>query len=161
MTVLFVMRHSGYVRNFESTLQMLCERGHVVHLAFQGRTKYDQLDPTHIAQQLANRYPTFTYGEAPIRNDGWGLLGRDIRLGRDYLRYLTPEYRDAPKLRMRALRDAPPWLVRRAERGLLATSIGRAVLSSSLLAMNTAIPTDPAIDRFIGQFKPDVLIVTP
>ena len=161
MTVLFVMRHSGYVRNFESTLRMLCERGHVVHLAFQGRTKYDQLDPTHIAQQLADRYPTFTYGDAPIRHDGWGLLGRDIRLGRDYLRYLTPEYRQAPKLRARALRDAPPWIVRRAEGGLLATSIGRAALSSSLRAMNTAIPTDPAIDRFIGQFTPDVLIVTP
>ena len=161
MRVLFVMRHSGYVRNFESTLRLLCDRGHVVHLAFQGRTKYDQLDPTHIAQQLADRYPTFTYGEAPIRNDGWGLLGRDIRLGRDYLRYLTPEYRQAPKLRARALRDAPPWIVRRAERGLLATSVGRAMLSSSLLAMNTAIPTDPGIDDFIRQYKPDVLIVTP
>jgi len=161
MTVLFVMRHSGYVRNFESTLRMLCERGHVVHLAFQGRTKYDQLDPTHIAQQLADRYPTFTYGEAPIRNDGWGLLGRDIRLGRDYLRYLGPEYRQAPKLRARAMRDAPPWIVQRAERGLLTTIAGRAVLSSSLRAMDTAIPTDPAIDGFIRQSKPDLLIVTP
>jgi len=161
MTVLFVMRHSGYVRNFESTLRMLCERGHVVHLGFQGRTKYDQLDPTHIAQQLADRYPTFTYGEAPIRNDGWGLLGRDLRLGRDYLRYLRPEYRGAPKLRARATRDAPPWVVRRAERGLLATSAGRAVLSSSLLAMNTAIPRDPAIDRFVREFNADLLIVTP
>jgi FkbM family methyltransferase len=161
MTVLFVMRHSGYVRNFESTLRMLCERGHVVHLGFQGRTKYDQLDPTHIAQQLADRYPTFTYGEAPIRNDGWGLLGRDLRLGRDYLRYLRPEYRGAPKLRARATRDAPPWVVRRAERGLLATSAGRAVLSSSLLTMNSAIPRDPAIDRFVRQSKADLLIVTP
>jgi hypothetical protein len=161
MTVLFVMRHSGYVRNFESTLRMLCERGHVVHLGFQGRTKYDQLDPTHIAQQLADRYPTFTYGEAPIRNDGWGLLGRDLRLGRDYLRYLRPEYRGAPKLRARATRDAPPWVVRRAERGLLATSAGRAVLSSSLLTMNSAIPRDPAIDRFVRESKADLLIVTP
>jgi len=161
MRVLFVMRHSGYVRNFESTLRMLCERGHVVHLAFQGGTKYDQLGPTHIAQQLADRYPAFTYGEAPIRNDGWGLLGRDIRLGRDYLRYLTPEYRQAPKLRARALRDAPPWVARRAERGLLATSVGRAVLSSSLRALDAAIPTDAAIDAFIRQAKPDILIVTP
>src|SRR5215510_2897184 len=161
MTVLFVMRHSGYVRNFESTLRMLSERGHVVHLALQGGTKYDQLDPTHIAQQLADRYPAFTYGEAPIRSDGWGLLGRDIRLGRDYLRYLTPEYRQAPKLRARARRDAPPWVARRTERGLLATSVGRAVLSSSLRAMDAAIPTDAAIDAFIRQAKPDILIVTP
>jgi FkbM family methyltransferase len=74
---------------------------------------------------------------------------------------LTPEYRRAPKLRARATRDAPPWVVRRAEHGLFATSVGRAVLSSSLLAMNTAIPRDPVIDRFIRESNADIVIVTP
>ena len=52
MKLLFLMRHSGYVRNFESTLRLLCERGHSVHLAFQGKVKYAQLDPT--AQDFFN-----------------------------------------------------------------------------------------------------------
>ena len=34
MKILFLMRHSGYVWHFESTLRLLCERGHRVHLAF-------------------------------------------------------------------------------------------------------------------------------
>jgi FkbM family methyltransferase len=161
MRALFLMRHSGYVRNFESTLRMLCDRGHAVHVAFQGRTKYDQLDPLHIAQQLADRYPAFSYGDAPLRVDGWGLLGRELRLARDYLRYLRPEYRDAPKLRARATREAPPWALRRTKRGLLATTPGRAVLSSWLRAMDAAIPPNPAIDAFIRHVRPDVLVVTP
>ena len=161
MKVLFVMRHSGYVRNFESTLRMLCERGHAVHLAFQGRTKFTQLDPTQIAQQLADRYPTFSYGQAPLRIDGWGLVGREVRLGRDYLRYFGPEYRDAPKLRKRAMADAPQWVIDRCKGGLLATSAGRAMLSASLRAIDDTIPLDPDVTRFIEQAGPDVLAVTP
>ena len=161
MTVLFVMRHSGYVRNFESTLRMLCDRGHAVHVAFQGRTKYDQLDPTHIAQRLADRYRSFSHGQAPIRVDGWGLLGRELRLGRDYLRYLGPEYRNAPKLRKRAMLDAPQWVMERSKRGLLSTAVGRAALSASLRSMDSAIPLDSEITGFIEQAGPDVLAVTP
>ena len=161
MRALFVMRHSGYVRNFESTLRMLCDRGHTVHVAFQGRTKYEQLDPIHIAQQLADRYPTFSYGEAPLRVDGWGLLGRELRLGRDYLRYLRPEYRDAPKLRMRAMREAPPWIIQRTERGLLANAVGRATLSAAMRTLEAVIPTDSDVDAFIQQARPDLLALTP
>src|ERR1044071_6530805 len=113
--LLFLMRHSGYVRNFESTLRLLCERGHAVHVAFQGQVKYAQLDPTGIAQQLADAYPTFSHGTLPVRSDGWGLLGRELRLGLDYLRYLEPEYDHAPKLRERAGREAPAWLLARGE----------------------------------------------
>ena len=45
MNVLFVMRHSGYVRNFESTLRLLCDRGHSVQLGFQIGTTHWLLDP--------------------------------------------------------------------------------------------------------------------
>ena len=86
MKILFVMRHSGYVRNFESTLRMLCDRGHRVHVAFQGKVKYAALDPIDIAGQLSRQYRNFTHGEIPLRDDGWGLLGREVRLGLDYLR---------------------------------------------------------------------------
>ncbi len=35
MRVLFVMRHGGYVRNFEWVLRLLAERSHQVHLGFE------------------------------------------------------------------------------------------------------------------------------
>jgi len=117
MKILWVMRHSGYVRNFESVLRMLCTRGHRVYLAFQSKTKYEQLDPTDIARQLSEEYPNFSSGDIQLRADGWGLLGREVRLGLDYLRYLRPEYDEAPKLRERARREAPPYVLERAERG--------------------------------------------
>jgi FkbM family methyltransferase len=161
MKLLFLMRHSGYVRNFESTLRLLCDRGHTVHVGFQGKVKYAQLDPTDIAQQLADAHPTFSYGMAPLRVDGWGLLGRELRLGLDYLRYLEGEYDQAPKLRERATREAPAWLLARAERGRLRSTAARAATARWLRAMNRAIPRDPAIDAYLRDQRPDVVAVTP
>jgi FkbM family methyltransferase len=161
MKVLFVMRHSGYVRNFESTLRMLCERGHHVHVAFQGKVKYEQLDPIDIARRLSEQYTNFSSGEIPIRDDGWGLLGREMRLGLDYLRYLRPEYRDAPKLRERARREAPPGVLARAEAGVMGNAVGRAAMSAWLRTVNRAIPRDAAIDHYLRTMAPDVLALTP
>jgi hypothetical protein len=161
MKVLFVMRHSGYVRNFESTLQLLGERGHDVHLAFQGQTKYAQLDPAGIAAQMATASARFTYGDAPTRTDGWGLLGRELRLGVDYLRYLGPEYDRAPKLRERAERAAPPGLPERAKRRPWSGAAGRRAYIAWQRMLNRAIPTDPGIDRFLEAQAPDVIAVTP
>jgi FkbM family methyltransferase len=161
MNLLFVMRHAGYVRNFESTLRMLCDRGHRVHVAFQGKVKYAQLDPIDIAGRLAAQYPSFSCGEAPLREDGWGLLGREVRLGLDYLRYLRPEYRDAPKLRERATREAPRSVLARAERGVTSGALGHAAMRLWLRSVNRAIPRDPDIDAFIRDVRPDVLALTP
>ena len=106
MKILFLMRHSGYVRNFESTLRLLCARGHTVHLSFQTRVRHWLADAADTPQQLAAEYPHFSYGMAPPRDDGWGLLGRQLRLNLDYLRYFGPAYAAAPKLRRRAEQDA-------------------------------------------------------
>src|SRR5687767_10957961 len=129
MKLLFIMRHAGYVRNFESTLRLLCERGHHVHLAFQGVVKYAQLDPADIAGQFAARYPNSSHGQSPSRRDGWGLLGRQLRLGLDYLRYLRPEYDAAPKLRQRAMREAPASVLERTANGFARSPMGRRALA--------------------------------
>jgi hypothetical protein len=161
MRVLWVMRHSGYVRNFESTLRMLCDRGHRVHLAFQGKVKYAQLDPAGIARQLSDQYPGFSFGDATLRRDAWGLVGRELRLGLDYLRYLGPEYRDAPKLRARAAREAPAAVLNRSRRGFTSTTLGRRATAAWLSTLNRAIPPDPEVGAFLEKARPDVLVVTP
>jgi FkbM family methyltransferase len=161
MNVLFVMRHSGYVRNFESTLRLLCERGHRVHVAFQGRTKFAPLDPNDIAAQLDAELDRFSYGDAPRRDDGWGLLGRELRLGLDYLRYLGAEYDRAPKLRERATWTAPAAVLEQTRHGFGATRAGRRLLAARLRLMNDAIPTDPGISDYLQTVRPDVLAVTP
>lgn len=161
MRVLFVMRHSGYVRNFESTLRMLCDRGHRVHVAFQITGRHALLDPVDTPGQLAAQYSTFSHGTIPVRTNGWGALGRELRLDIDYLRYLTPTYRDAHKLRERAARGVSPAVLARTARGIGATAAGRAALAAWLRLMDGAIPRDPDVDAYIAKVRPDVLAVTP
>ncbi|OFW04176.1 MAG: hypothetical protein A3I61_09325 [Acidobacteria bacterium RIFCSPLOWO2_02_FULL_68_18] len=80
MKVLFFMRSTVYVRNFDSALRLLCDRGHHVHIAFRGTSRCLQLDPIGIARQLASEYPSFAERDNEPRDSGWGLLGRDVRL---------------------------------------------------------------------------------
>jgi len=161
MKILFVMRHSGYVRNFESTLRLLCDRGHTVLLAFQIGTTHWLLDASDMTSQLADRYPRFSRDVIPVRDDAWGHVARELRLSLDYLRYLGPEYRNAPKLRERAIRGVPPGVLARTRRGLFSTSPGRAALARTCRGLLRALPTDPYIDAFLEVNRPDVLAVTP
>jgi hypothetical protein len=161
MNILFVMRHSGYVRNFESTLRLLCDRGHSVQLGFQIAGTHWLLDASDVSQQLADQYRRFSRSVIPVREDAWGYAARELRLCLDYLRYLGPEYRDAPKLRERARREVPEQLLRKAERGLLNTAAGRAAAAGWYRWLLRAIPTDPRIDAFLEVNRPDVLAVTP
>jgi FkbM family methyltransferase len=159
--ILFVMRHSGYLRNFESTLRMLCDRGHTVLLGFQIGQTHWLLDAGDAAQGLANVYPHFSRDTIPVRDDAWGFVGRELRLGLDYLRYLGPEYRDAPKLRERATREVPEVLLRRSQAGLFSTRVGRRMTSALLRGLDRTLPTDPRIDAFLEVNRPDVLALTP
>jgi hypothetical protein len=161
LKILWVMRHSGYIRNFESTLRMLCDRGHHVHLAFQIAGTHSLLDATDVAGQLSDQYRRFSRGAIPVRDDAWGLMARELRLSLDYLRYLGPEYRDAPKLRARATREVSEALLNRTQRGLFSTRLGRALLSRWMRLLHRAIPCDVHIDAFLEANRPDVLIVTP
>ena len=161
MNVLFVMRHSGYLRNFESTVRLLCDRGHAVRLAFPVPGHHTVLDPLDVAQELERIYPKFARVTMPSREDAWGYAARDLRIGADYLRYLTPAFRNAPKLVDRARREAPRAIVRRAAHGPLSTRAGRALLLRGVRAVERAVPTDPRIDAFLEANRPDVLVVTP
>ena len=161
MKVLFVMRHSGYLRNFESTLRLLCERGHHVLLGFQIGGTHWLLDAGDVATQLAHQYRRFSRGVIPVRDDAWAHAARELHLSLDYLRYLGPEYNDAPKLRERATRDVPETLMRRAQAWPLNTAAGRAAAARWVRWQLRAIPTDPRIDAFLEVNRPDVLAVTP
>jgi FkbM family methyltransferase len=161
MKVLFVMRHSGYVRNFEWTLRMLCDRGHTVHLAFQIAGTHALLDAGDVANELTKVYPRFTRGSIPTRDDAWGLAARDLRDSLDYLRYLTPRYRDTPKLVARAAREASKSFVRQTEQRPFQTAAGRTALARWLRVQHRAIPTDPRIDAYLEAHAPDLLVLTP
>ncbi len=140
---------------------MLCDRGHAVHLAFQIAGAHHLLDAGDVARQLCAAYPRFSTGEIPVRNDGWGRLARELRSRLDYLRYVTPEYRDAVKLRDRAGRDVSSAFRDAVGSGLFGTRLGRRVIAAVTRALHRAIPDDPAIGDYLRAHQPDVLVVTP
>jgi hypothetical protein len=159
MNVLFLMRNTVYVRNFESTLRLLDKRGHRVHIVAD---EHDFLDSSDHIARLCDECPGISYGPAPERvPNGWSLLGRHLRRGIDYLRYLGPEYRDATKLRERARRTAPPFVQFALRWPMVDSRVGRSLMSRVLRWCDRALPRDPAVDVFVRQHNPDLVLVTP
>jgi hypothetical protein len=99
MKILFLARHFSYLRLFESAITELAERGHTLHLSAD---REESLGGAGLVERLAARYPNVTVGWTPGRQAGaWAELGRKLRLGIDYLRFLDPRYDAAPRLRGR------------------------------------------------------------
>ena len=158
MKILFVMRSTIYVRNFESTLRLLAERGHEVHIV---ASPHWGLDPGNHAGRLAAEYPGIVHEHPPVGPlDGWALLSEELRRGGHYLRYLRPEYRNAPKLRRRSLSYAPPFILR-ATRHAFVPSPVLAVARGLLRLADGALPMNPVVFDFVRGHNPDLLIVTP
>ena len=159
MRILFFMRSTVYVRNFESTLRLLAERGHQVHVIAH---LHHELDPTDLMGRLCRECAGITHSEPAVTLDGeWPEVGFELRRGLDYLRYLEPEYADAPKLRRRAEYKAPPFVITPVAQRLSATSGGRRLLRRLLEAANRAVPVNPAAVRLIAEHRPDLVLVTP
>lgn len=159
MRILFVMRNTIYVRNFESTLRMLAQRGHKVHIVAK---PHRVLNLTNLAGQLAAGCPGVTHGpppEGPI--DGWALLSEQLRRGVDYLRYQRPEYRHASKLRQRARNYAPPFILDATRRPLALSAVGIALIGRALRLADHTLPVNPVVLDYVRGQNPDLLIVTP
>jgi hypothetical protein len=156
LSVLFVLRHSGFVRNFESAIEELASRGHSVHLAFELAR-----EQAEVADRLAERNPAVTVGSAPVRTDRWQHLAFDLRAGVDAIRYRGAAYAAAPKLRERGLRGAPGWLRALTAMAPFSRPAVLALLDAVLRRLLAALPPDPTIKRFLDEQAPEVLLVTP
>ena len=184
--VLFVMLHPGYVRYFESGIRALADAGHAVHVAFE--VTREKLNESEVAARLATLTPLVTCGPAPDRTESvrdflargdrtatrggqpprrldsetaWSSLATTLRLMEDYLRFFDPAFAGAAALRARAEKRLPRLyrpIVRAAAR---AGGGARRALASVLALAERVIPTSPAIDAFLSQQSPDLLLVTP
>jgi hypothetical protein len=151
--VLFVARHFTYFRNFDSVVRLLAERGHRVHLAAE---REESLGGRELVERLAAASPSITVGYIPPRaDDRWFSIATVVRRSLDYLAYSARLYDDAPKIRERAWERTPQMAV------ALSRMPGRPLVSRALHAMDRAIPTDTAIDAFIAEQRPDLVLLTP
>src|SRR5215218_9888457 len=106
MKFLIALRHPGYARYLQSTMRELCERGHEIvvlvgieasetksHATLLNRFS-DELD--QLADELDGRL-TIRPGAEP-RGSRRRNLGGSLRGWLDCLRFLEPEFDEAPKL---------------------------------------------------------------
>jgi hypothetical protein len=158
LRILFVFRHGGYVRNFESLLVELARRGHHVH-ALLGHSRLRWLEgrrpPIEI---IAEAHPNITWS---IADDTGGPLARyasGLRVTLDWLRYLDPMYAHAPRLRAR-VEDRVPRRLRRALLGLGADR--RAIVRRILALLERTLPPPAGLRPAIAGHQPDLVCVTP
>jgi hypothetical protein len=159
LSILFSLVHPGYLRNFDSSIRALSERGHRVQLLFAHHRKAEDVGErcwTNNATKYGIGYhvrsfpPTF-----------WAEWARWIRAVRDYVRYFRPEFRHTTKLRRRAAAGVPPllrWVL--ALPGVGRTLSGR-VFTWVLTRAEAAIPANKAIVGYLRHCKIDLLMVSP
>ncbi len=162
MRVLFVMRHGGYVRNFEWVVRLLKERGHDVILGFErGRAKgmAERIERGRGGFDLPDRLRDevgIEHGLVPTRDDRWRGLAFALRQSVSYLRYLSPAFRDAEKLRERWARGTPSLVVRLGKLAPL-----RAPLERLFRRLERRIPRAQETDDYLRAGGYDALVLTP
>jgi hypothetical protein len=162
MRVLFVMRHGGYVRNFEWVIRLLRERSHDVVLGFErGRAKgmAERIERGRGGFELPDRLRDEAGVEhelVPTRDDRWRGLAFGLRQSVSYLRYLSPAYRDAGKLRDRWARGTPSAVVRLARVAPL-----RAPLERLFRWIERRIPRPREVDDHLRAGGYDAVVLTP
>lgn len=163
MRVLFFMRNfGGYFRQFEPAVRELLRRGHVVHID-RDRTRDDE-HGERWARDIADEYPALTWGKSPAtRTDPWYDLRRNVRLTRDFVHFLRPQYAQTEALVRRARDRAPESVVRLASRNPGPLSGPRRVEGAlaCLRAVEAAMPPSPALLDHIAKRHPDVVLLTP
>lgn len=157
--ILFLARHFSYVRLFESAIAELAERGHVIHLSAD---REESLGGAGLVERLAARYPAVTVGWTPGRQSGaWAGLGRKLRLGIDYLRFLDPRYDSTPRLRGRSEERTPKVVRWLAKLPGLRTPGGTRALAWVLRQFEEAVPRSRELEAFYREQAPDVVLITP
>jgi len=177
LRILFHVSLTTMLRHFESVIVALAERGHTVRIASPDRHLDLPIPP------VLEGHARVQFLQCPgRRGDEWTERIVELRTIRDYLRYLDRRFLHAPKLRQRALRKMTQ-AVTHGERShlvawcpqcdarLVDDDVGRMLtafrkrglrnLSSLLALVEETIPSDPAIEDFLREEDPDLMLVTP
>ena len=156
MKILFLMQHSGFTFYYESVLRALADRGHEIIVAHERAQNSAQL------ARLTSECAAITAEELRrYREWRWHDVAGHLRTFQDYLRYLEPGFAHATYLRRRVEEKVPPALVRVGRLAQRSGSLGLRALQAGLRVMERCIPVPHAVRAFIGQRRPDVVLVTP
>lgn len=160
MKFLFVVKQKKNVDAFEGVLAELLNAGHRVTVAIQDR---DEQRDRRLVERFDNA--RFEVVSCPHRrSDAWRTPAPLIRSVRDWAQYLRPQYRDATKLRQRAVDR----LLRElgAEDAVSANALrldesAAMRLHDALALVEDAMSSDPLYEEFLTHHAPDAVLVTP
>jgi hypothetical protein len=152
MHAVFGMSHAGYLRNFESGIGTLLDRGHRVTVV----TERVSREVRPIAQRLEGR-GAFSMLLAPGMAEPPDPAGVRLRNALDYWHYLQPAFRDTPGLRKRALDVAPPF----ARRLTRAPAWARRAAAGVVAARERGRAVPEALLDFLRRLEPTVILLTP
>jgi hypothetical protein len=158
VNILFAMTSAEYVRFYDETIQLLAARGHRVTLAVN--TQRDK-KPVRLDQIEDAGGRVVALGLIPQRADLWAPIADGLRGIMDFARYLHPRLASAPALRARMKRKALPrgFYFLDAWRSLGVA--GTRALLKALSVLQRAIPSSVAMQAFLREQHPDVVIVSP
>lgn len=159
MKILFSATHFGFLRNFQSTIRLLAEQGHELHLLAERR---DAIDGQKMADLLAVDHPSITLELLPSsRHRLWYALATGVRASLDYWRYLDAHWDHAAKLRARAAEQAPAFALAAARIPILRSRAGLTMLARVFRAIERVLPPPGEIADVFRRINPDVLFLTP
>src|ERR1051325_10086037 len=146
----------GFLRNFGSTLALLAERGHTVHLVTDRGSQGGVVDGMPIVERLQARFPaSFTLETIRAsKNDRCPSVSSGVREGLNYLRYLSPAFADAPMLRERGRRQAPAPLVWLSDLPVVRSRAGIDALRGVLRRVERSLPYRREIGAAFDRIKP-------
>ena len=159
MKVLFSVSSFGFLRNFQSTIRLLAERGHAIHLIAE---RTDAIDGQKMVDGLKADHPSIEHEFVPSsRHRLWYALGTGVRAALDYWRYLDARWDHSPKLRRRAAEQAPAFAVAVGNLPLLGTRAGLALLVRLFHAIDRVLPPPPEVTDVFRRIQPDLMLMTP
>jgi hypothetical protein len=159
MKILFIMDSPEYLRFYDSAIEELAARGHVVSLAVSHGQERKPVGLDGLRAAYGNRLNVL--GLVPEHDGMWGDVARGLRGVMDFARYLHPDFAAAPALRARMKRKILPPAYRWLDAVPRLPAGGVRALQRMLMAWDRAIPVSRAMVDFLREQQPDVLLVSP
>ena len=159
MKILFSVSSFGFLRNFQSTIRLLAERGHAIHVIAE---RTDAIDGQKMVDSLKADHPSIEYEFVPSsRHRLWYALGTGVRAALDYWRYLDARWDRSPKLRGRAAEQAPGFAVAIGSLPVVGSRAGRALLIRLFHAIDRVLPPPAEVTDVFRRIQPDLMLLTP
>ena len=158
MKIFFLMRNSIYLRNYQSVVRLLADRGHQILLGFG---KIDEAFSEAAITELVNENSRIRYIIFSQRNWLWRRPADFIRVLQTYARFLDGRYKDSHKLRARAAALLPGFIRRIVKMIVDQDDSKRWSFIYFLRRIESAIPLDPLVVKFFKDNRPDVFLITP